>query len=1516
MSAGNLGGGLPSQLGMDASQFNAEVDKIAAKLTHLNTVFTTAAKKIGSLSAISEDTVIAFKHVDEAGNRFAVTLKKVDGQIQVTSKNLSIGTDLLKKNAQAVKEADAAYNALEAASRKADKAIADIAARGEIERRNKVLAAQKALYDQLAAAAEKASKANIAAQQARAGRAGQFAANQLLSQSMPLVPASPAEVTRVTQAISKIQAVIASGAIGARRALEVIAQAQAGTNQVFTGAEAKVARLGVALQTAVNGMGRSHAQIQAQNARSAQSFERHRQVGEESARRLLITWRDVGRLFLIQALHTVIGRFVLGLREATDTAAQFQVRISEIRSISQDAQQSFSVWSASVRELSDQFGNPILDVAEGTYETISNQIAKGAETATFMSKALQFAAVTVSSTADSVNLLSSVMNAYKFNITDVDRISAQLFRTIDLGRVRAQDIANELGRVTPVAASLGITFEELQAAIATITIQGVTPSETLTSLFGVMNKLLKPTGDMASFLNEMGFATGEAAVAALGFEGVLQKVALAAEAGDARLSDLFNEIRARRGITAMVRSLDTYQSALNQIRNNAMTPFINAQNIITESAGKQFQIEMNRIKNIFSEDFGAPFIESLTSIGQGSAGLLTPIALLGKTALETFGGLEKSVNSAGNEVFRLSDIFRSTIQALTLGVKIYISYRAITLASAAATVIHVRALAALTAAAQANAAGWIGWSATVSAAGLRARAVMSFLTPSNVLLAGFATYFILEQRRSRIIDETARKHNELTAQLSENVSKQTADFDRALHQQQAIYNRALDNRIKLDLQYTAKSNIAYTRASKAQEERSATIVRHLKDEFDRTLDAVQDKISELEGEARQAETNIRDATRSLFEQQEGLTAGRFNRQLRLLPEPEQIRAMFAEIQRLQQEAASKLNAPASDANIAQENLRSATKLQQQADQITNDLLEKQVDLAKKRQEIEENIAEELAKGSDRETVRGQREMYEAARKLEQEAKAASGKRKSDLEAQLKTQREIAANQLQSARDQSVDNSAQRRLDELQAELNLIDQQQAALGSKAALEAQITAEMQNRAGIIQAFTQQEKDREKIARAEAERVKKDQERLRTLFQQAAAFKVKPDDIKTAQDVRKVKNDFDAMMLEITSIGLTDQSVLLDLAKQRVEVFAQADLEMAKHSTDTYTQQLQQQKDIFQKHLEELNKRREQLEDRRVAGVQTLFDVGDKIRTGLGATPAGGFAGLVAGDVLDRRFQEFTAAIEGLKQAPTGANANRVQEVFEQLSLTLVKFNTLPFTQGRPEDVVFQESTDPTKRVTLATFQEQVSGAIKAILTSPQQEAKNKADAEVAEKRIAALNLDLDLAKKQLEATAGSTAAMTDLSKAFTTSADEMARLRKATEESAKHLEKIANRPVQSVPRFAKGGPVIPLFRPQGSDTIPAMLSPGEFVINAYSTRRFYRLLEAINSSQPQYYASGGYVTSGRQSSISSMSFGDTNFGPVNLNVYASGNTKVDARALWTEFQSLARRGAISPIKEQKS
>jgi len=84
-------------------------------------------------------------------------------------------------------------------------------------------------------------------------------------------------------------------------------------------------------------------------------------------------------------------------------------------------------------------------------------------------------------------------------------------------------------------------------------------------------------------------------------------------------------------------------------------------------------------------------------------------------------------------------------------------------------------------------------------------------------------------------------------------------------------------------------------------------------------------------------------------------------------------------------------------------------------------------------------------------------------------------------------------------------------------------------------------------------------------------------------------------------------------------------------------------------------------------------------------------------------------------------------------------------------------------------------------------------------------------------------------------------------------------------------------------------------QGTDVIPAMLSPGEVVINAASARRFAAQLTAINAGvQPVYRSEGGSVT---------------NIGDINVNVTGGGTSRQTAREIAAELRRELRRGTAT-------
>lgn len=102
----------------------------------------------------------------------------------------------------------------------------------------------------------------------------------------------------------------------------------------------------------------------------------------------------------------------------------------------------------------------------------------------------------------------------------------------------------------------------------------------------------------------------------------------------------------------------------------------------------------------------------------------------------------------------------------------------------------------------------------------------------------------------------------------------------------------------------------------------------------------------------------------------------------------------------------------------------------------------------------------------------------------------------------------------------------------------------------------------------------------------------------------------------------------------------------------------------------------------------------------------------------------------------------------------------------------------------------------------------------------------------------------------------------------------------------LQQIPAAPIAAPQARAAGGSI------RGTDSVHAMLSPGEFVVNAAASRKFYSQLVAMNSSN-RNYSSGGSVT---------------NVGDLHVSMQATGNTNVDATRLGRAIKREIKRGAL--------
>lgn len=137
----------------------------------------------------------------------------------------------------------------------------------------------------------------------------------------------------------------------------------------------------------------------------------------------------------------------------------------------------------------------------------------------------------LATTSESMSLLAAVTRGYGDTSSEaVSKVSDLAFMAVNLGQTTFPELAASIGRVVPLASSLGVAQEELFGVMATAT--GVTgnTSEVATQMRQTLQALLSPTEDTAKLMRDLGYSTGQAMMADLGYIGVLQTLQAASEA--------------------------------------------------------------------------------------------------------------------------------------------------------------------------------------------------------------------------------------------------------------------------------------------------------------------------------------------------------------------------------------------------------------------------------------------------------------------------------------------------------------------------------------------------------------------------------------------------------------------------------------------------------------------------------------------------------------------------------------------------------------------------------------------------------------------------------------------------------------------------------------------------------------------------------------------------------------------------------------------------------------------------
>jgi len=181
--------------------------------------------------------------------------------------------------------------------------------------------------------------------------------------------------------------------------------------------------------------------------------------------RLTVSLGLLSRVIFTQAIVRGLSQMRRGFESVARTASDFQKQVALIQTID-DSGQSFEQLSAAIQETSDALNVPLIETAAALYQTISNQIGDAAQSQEFLNDALRFAKATNSDAASSVDLLSGVLKSFNLNVSETDRVASVMFKTIDLGRIEANELANSFGRLGSISKDTGLSLEEVAGALS------------------------------------------------------------------------------------------------------------------------------------------------------------------------------------------------------------------------------------------------------------------------------------------------------------------------------------------------------------------------------------------------------------------------------------------------------------------------------------------------------------------------------------------------------------------------------------------------------------------------------------------------------------------------------------------------------------------------------------------------------------------------------------------------------------------------------------------------------------------------------------------------------------------------------------------------------------------------------------------------------------------------------------------------------------------------------------------
>lgn len=346
---------------------------------------------------------------------------------------------------------------------------------------------------------------------------------------------------------------------------------------------------------------------------------------------------------------------------AAVSAVNFEDAMAKVSTIADTTEVPLDELRSQILALSSQTGISANEIADNVYNAISAGQKTG-DAVNFVTNFTKLAKAGFADAGAALDVLTTILNAYGMEASEVTNVSDMLIQTQNLGKTTVAELSSSMGKVIPTTNAYHVQLDQLCAGYAKMTANGVATAESTTYMNSMLNELGKSGTTISDILKDKtGKSFAELMENGVSLADVLEILKDSADEQNLSFGDLWSSAEAgKAGLILLGDSAEDFNSTLAQMRESTGATDSAFEKLQTNSS--KINKAVNDVKNTFIIlggvilDTFSPAIDAVTGGIQKLCGWISSLPTGIQTLIVVIGTL---IAAAGPLLIMLGTLMTS-----------------------------------------------------------------------------------------------------------------------------------------------------------------------------------------------------------------------------------------------------------------------------------------------------------------------------------------------------------------------------------------------------------------------------------------------------------------------------------------------------------------------------------------------------------------------------------------------------------------------------------------------------------------------------------------------------------------------------------------------------------------------------------------------------------------------------------------------------------------------------------------